>query len=168
MNPDEPHGISFVVRDATEGDLDGILDLYAHLHDRDVVPPPRARLDELWQDILADPSLRYFVVECEGRVVCSCNLTVIPNLTRGARPFGVIENVVTHPDFRRRGLAKAALEHALDAAWQSGCYKVMLLSSAHRDAAHALYEQVGFKKDVKIGFVARPSDHVEETSVGSP
>jgi GNAT superfamily N-acetyltransferase len=151
------YSTSFVVRDATEGDLDGILDLYAHLHSHDAAPPPRARLAEIWSDILADPSLRYFVVACKGQVVSSCNLTVVPNLTRGARPFGVIENVITHPDHRRRGFAQAVLEYALDNAWQSGCYKVVLLSSAHREAAHILYERVGFKKGVKTGFVAKPS-----------
>jgi GNAT superfamily N-acetyltransferase len=155
--PSDSHSTSFVVRDAIESDLDGILDLYAHLHVHDTAPPPHAQLAEIWSDILADPSLRYFVVTCESQVVSSCNLAVIPNLTRGARPFGVIENVVTHPDYRRRGFAQAVLEYALDAAWQSRCYKVMLLSSVHRDAAHILYERVGFKKDVKTGFVAQPS-----------
>jgi GNAT superfamily N-acetyltransferase len=157
-DPTDPHNTDCVVREATEGDLDGILDLYAHLHAHDAAPPPHTRLAEIWTGIMADPSLRYFVVACEGRVVSSCNLALVPNLTRGARPFGVIENVVTHPDFRRRGFAKAVLERALDVAWQSGCYKVMLLSSAHRDAAHALYEKVGFKANVKAGFVAKPDE----------
>jgi ribosomal protein S18 acetylase RimI-like enzyme len=155
--PRSSHSTTFVVRDAIESDLDGILDLYTRLHAHDTAPPPRALLAEIWSNILADPSLRYFVGACGGQLVSSCNLAVIPNLTRGARPFGVIENVVTHPDYRRQGFAQAVLEHALDAAWQAGCYKVMLLSSAHRDAAHILYERVGFKKGVKTGFVARPS-----------
>jgi GNAT superfamily N-acetyltransferase len=156
--PTDPHNADYVVREAAESDLDGILDLYAHLHAHDAAPPPRARLAEIWAGIMADPSLRYFVVACEGRVVSSCNLALVPNLTRGARPFGVIENVVTHPDFRRRGFAEAVLERALDVAWQSGCYKVMLLSSVHRDAAHTLYEKVGFKANVKTGFVAKPDE----------
>jgi GNAT superfamily N-acetyltransferase len=154
--PRDSHSTSFAVRDAIESDLDGILDLYTHLHAHDTAPPPYAQMAEIWSDILANPSLRYFVVACGDRVVSSCNLAVIPNLTRGARSFG--ENVVTHPDYRKRGFAQAVLEYALDAAWQSGCYKVMLLSSARRAAAHILYERVGFKKGVKTGFVAYPSD----------
>jgi GNAT superfamily N-acetyltransferase len=137
--PRDSHSTSFAVRDAIESDLDGILDLYTHLHAHDTAPPPYAQMAEIWSDILANPSLRYFVVACGDRVVSSCNLAVIPNLTRGARSFGVIENVVTHPDYRKRGFAQAVLEYALDAAWQSGCYKVI-------------------KKGVKTGFVAYPSD----------
>ena len=146
----------FSVRDATEGDLEGILNLYIHLHEGDVAPPPHNQLENLWAEITANPLLRYFVVEVEGQLAATCNLTVVPNLTRGARPFGVIENVVTHPAYRRRGFAKTVLRSALDGAWEAGCYKVVLLSSTHRDVAHALYETVGFKQGVKTGFVVYP------------
>ena len=156
--PRDPCSEHVVVRDAVEGDLAGLLELYVHLHDHDAPLPPMSQLGELWEGMVANPSLRTFVVEHEGRLVCSCNLTLIPNLTRGARPFGVVENVVTEPGARRRGLAKAVLEHALDAAWQAGCYKVMLLSDSDREAAHGLYEKVGFKRGIKVGFVAKPEE----------
>jgi GNAT superfamily N-acetyltransferase len=145
-----------IVRRATEADLAALLDLYEHLHPEDSPLPPQAQLDNLWKEINANPLLHYFVVEFDGKLVSSCNLAVVPNLTRGARPYGVIENVVTHPDYRRLGFAQAVLEYALDSAWELDCYKVMLLSSAERDAAHCLYEKVGFKKGVKTGFVAKP------------
>lgn len=46
----------------------------------------------------------------DGGLVASCTLTLTPNLTRGCRPYGVIENVVTDVGFRKRGFAKAVLE----------------------------------------------------------
>jgi ribosomal protein S18 acetylase RimI-like enzyme len=150
-----PKSNNTIIRQATENDLDGLLDLYTHLNPDDAPLPPRARVVELWKEIVADPALTYFVAEQEGKLVCSCNLTIVPNLTRGARPFGVIENVITHPDFRRQGLAKRVLNHAVDAARQAGCYKVMLMSGTKRAEAHALYEKVGFRKDTKLGFDLR-------------
>ena len=36
----------------------------------------------------------------------SCALSVVPNLTRGCQPYGVIENVVTHADYRGKGYGK--------------------------------------------------------------
>jgi len=138
-----------------KNDLDGLLDLYAHLSPNDAPLPPRAQVVKLWEEIIANPALTYFVAEQEGKLVSSCNLTIVPNLTRGARPFGVIENVITHPDFRRQGLAKRVLDRAVDTARQAGCYKVMLMSGAKRAQAHALYEKVGFKKDTKVGFDLR-------------
>jgi hypothetical protein len=32
----------------------------------------------------------------------------------------------------------------------------MLLSGVHRQAAHRLYESVGFNKDEKAGYIAKP------------
>jgi len=49
-------------------------------------------------------------------LVASCALAIIANLTRGARPYAVIENVVTHESYRRRGLGTAVLHHAVDLA----------------------------------------------------
>ena len=127
-----------------------------HIHSVDEPLPPPAEVQELWRDILANPLFHYFGVEFDGRIVSACMLCTIPNLTRGARPFGVIENVVTHSDYRRRGFAKALLQHTLEFAWQANCHKVMLLSGVARKEAHSLYESVGFSKHAKIGYVATP------------
>jgi GNAT superfamily N-acetyltransferase len=145
----------FIVRQATRDDLDGLLDLYTHLSPNDAPLPPRPQVVELWDEILSNPMLTYFVAEHAGKLIATCNLTIVPNLTRGARPYGVIENVITHPDFRRRGVAKAVLDRAIETAKQANCYKVMLLSGVSRKGAHALYEKVGFSKDTKVGFDLR-------------
>ena len=91
-------------------------------------------------------------------LVSTCYLNVIPNLTRGARPYGVIENVVTHADHRNRGYGKQVIQHALEAAWAMGCYKVMLLAGSRNPVTHAFYRGAGFSGDDKTGYVARPVD----------
>jgi GNAT superfamily N-acetyltransferase len=82
-------------------------------------------------------------------------LAIVPNLASGARPFGIIEHVVTLQEFRRRGHARRVLEHALKLAWSRHCYKVVLLSGADRTEAHRLYESAGFNGGVERGFVAK-------------
>ncbi len=144
----------FAVRRAHFDELDALLELYHHLHTEDAALPPRPQLEAIWKSIENRPDIHYFVLEVDGRVVSSCNLTVVPNLTRGARPFAVIENVVTHPDYRRRGLATALLRHALEIAWSSGCYKVMLMTGRKDPATLRFYEQAGFKPGVKTAFIA--------------
>lgn len=148
--------MALTIRRAAVEDLDRLLSLYAYLHDQDDPPPPHPELERVWQEMLARPGLHCLIGECAGQLAASCVLVIIPNLTRGTRPYALIENVVTHPDFRRRGFARAILEHALHIAWEAGCYKVMLLSSADRAGAHGLYEQVGFERGVKVGFIAKP------------
>jgi GNAT superfamily N-acetyltransferase len=149
---------NFVVRPIEKNQLDDLLDLYAHhlFSAPDAPLPPRGQLEKLWNKIFNNPMLHYFGVEVDGKIVATCTIAIIPNLTRGARPYGLIENVVTHADFRGRGLAKALLKHTLNFAWTANCYKVMLLSGTYRQAAHSLYESVGFSKDEKIGYIAKP------------
>ena len=109
-----------------------------------------------FEALLRRDDIAILVCECEGTLTATCMLAVVPNLTSGARPFGVIEHVVTIQGFRRRGHARQVLKHTLDLAWSRHCYKVVLLSGAGRTEAHRLYESVGFDGSVELGFVAKP------------
>jgi GNAT superfamily N-acetyltransferase len=146
------------IRPIEAHELDDLLQLYRHLHPKDAPLPPPSELAELWHEICANPWLHYFGAEIDGQLVSSCTLTIIPNLTRGARPYGLIENVVTHPDYRRRGLGKAVLQHALYVAWEANCYKVMLLTGSKQPEVLQFYEEAGFKRNVKTGFIATPPE----------
>jgi len=61
-----------------------------------------------------DPRTHLLFLEHGGVPVSTCVLHILLNLTRGARPYGLIENVVTHREFRNRGSGTAFLTHALD------------------------------------------------------
>ena len=97
---------------------------------------------------MINPWLHYFVAEVDDQLVSSCTLTIIPNLTHGARPYGLIENVVTHAGYRRQGLGQAVLQHALGVAWEANCYEVMLLTGAKQPEVLRFYEAAGFKRNV--------------------
>lgn len=143
-----------VIRPARDTDLAGVLTLYEHLHPRDpVVTPDAARAS--WSALLSSPLTTVFVVEAAGELVATCKLAIIPNLTRGVRPFGVIENVVTHPSRRRTGLARKVLQAALDAAWEAGCYKVTLATGRRDEETLGFYERSGFERGGKTYFEAR-------------
>lgn len=144
------------VRQIRRDELDALLDLYRHMHSKDDPPPPRPQLCAIWDALLSNPGMHCFVIERDGRLVSSCVLTIIPNLTRGARPYGLIENVITHADYRQRGLGTAVMRHALQTAWQAGCYKVMLLTGRKDPAVHRFYQKIGFNGTEKTGYIARP------------
>ena len=139
-------------------ELPDLLGLYAILHPDDPVVDSNApEVRQLWQKILSDPALRYYVTEQNGKLVATCTLTIIPNLTRGLRPFGVIENVVTDPAYRKCGFATHVLRCAVDDAWRNGCYKVMLESGSKEEATLRFYEKAGFARGAKTSFIAYPS-----------
>jgi GNAT superfamily N-acetyltransferase len=137
-------------------ELPGLLALYRHLHPADPELPITPDLESHWERIYSDPSLHYLVADVDGTLASTCTLTIIPNLTRSARSYGLIENVVTHPEFRQRGLATALLQHALEIAWEQNCYKVMLLTGRKDEATLRFYQNAGFEAGVKTGFVAKP------------
>jgi GNAT superfamily N-acetyltransferase len=148
-----------IVRRAEASDLTGIRALYRELRPNDPELAPEAARDA-FANLLAQNDLDVVVCEADQVLVATCMLATIPNLASGARPFGVIEHVVTLSIQRRRGYARLVLEHTLARAWSRGCYKVVLLSGVERAEAHQLYASVGFAGNIERGFVAKPSGAV--------
>ncbi len=143
------------VREVTEAEPPALLHLYTHLNPNDP-PLPLDEAADIWTPMMRDPNQCVYGAYLASEIVATCTLIVISNLTRGGRPYALIENVVTHPDYRRRGCATAALKHALEAAWGRGCYKVILLTGSKNETTLRFYENAGFQRGVKTGFVARP------------
>lgn len=72
--------------------------LYRHLHTNDASIKDKNLLNSIWGEILKDEDYFILVIEVDNILVSSCTLAIIKNLTRGARPYGIIENVVTHEE----------------------------------------------------------------------
>ena len=144
-----------MVREAGTADFEAVMQLYRQLHPKDPAVE-NGRAAEVFADILRTPGLRLFVLEDDGVVIGTTYLNLIPNLTRGASPYAVIENVVVDADRRGRGLGKELMAGTLRAAWEAGCYKVMLATGSRNPATHAFYERCGFSPDEKAAYVARP------------
>ncbi len=134
-------------------DLARLLDLYQHLTPDD----ERVEAGEgavILERLSGLPGSAIFVTEIGPLPVGSCSLVVVPNLTRGGRSYGLVENVVTHGDFRKRGIGGRMLRAATDAAWGAGCYKVMLLTGSDDPAILKFYRDAGFEQS-KTGFQTR-------------
>ena len=161
-----------MIRELKEPELPALLELYKHLHATDDPLPSQGEVERIWEAIQENPHLKYFGVFVDNVLVASCALSVIPNLTRCCRPYGVIENVVTHTDFRRQGNGRSVLKHALAHAWSCGCYKVMLLTGRKDEGTYRFYESVGFDRHSKQAFLARPPKveqmHPKATSETAP
>lgn len=143
-----------VLRRAEAHDLPDLLRLYACLHPNDgMMDEAHARV--AWQRILASESQRVLVAAVDGRAVATCTLVLLDNLTRGVRPYALIENVVTLPAFRRQGIAGCLLAEAVAQARAAGCYKIMLMTSRSEPETLRFYRQAGFSDTDKTAFVMR-------------
>ena len=143
-------------REIGADERDQLLELYQHLNSHDLPLPAEKEVEQKWQEFISDEKIHCVVAEGEGNVIASCTLVIIPNLTRGARPYGLIENVVTHEQYRKKGIGRQILQYALDIAWKNNCYKVMLLTGRKDETTLRFYNNSGFKSGIKTGFIAYP------------
>lgn len=141
-----------MIREAKREELDALLELYTHLHEAGI-PEDTACLRQTWENICGDENYHLIVCEQDGRIVSSCSCVVIPNLTRNVRPYALIENVVTHVDYRGRGYATACLDYARTIAQAAGCYKIMLLTGAKDERTKAFYRRAGYNSEDKTAFI---------------
>ena len=141
-----------MIREAVLSDLHGLLELYLHLHET-AVPEDSQVLRAAWSRIMADENHHIIVDEDGGRLVASCVCVVIPNLTRNARPYAFIENVVTHADYRRQGRARACLDYAREIARGANCYKLMLMTGSKSAGTLDFYRKCGYNDADKTAFI---------------
>jgi GNAT superfamily N-acetyltransferase len=127
------------------------------LHSDDTPLPPREQIEAIGKEIFSSERFLYFGGFVEENLVSSCTLSVIPNLTRGCKPYGLIENVVTHSAHRQQGYGTALLKHALAYAWSAECYKAMLMTGRKDEATMRFYESAGFDRHGKQAFIAKPA-----------
>ena len=141
------------IRKATPADIEELQELYCHLIENDTRCSPDLAKDVLCK-LSAYEGSAILLGKTNGRLVTSCTLVIIPNLTRGGASYALIENVVTHNAHRGRGFGKHILEDAVRQAWDHGCYKVMLITGSMKPSTIAFYEGAGFEQS-KMGFQKR-------------
>ncbi|NRB02162.1 MAG: GNAT family N-acetyltransferase [Rhodobacteraceae bacterium] len=92
--------------------------------------------------------------ERDGQVVAMVTLHLLPNVTQGGRPYGLIENVVTLRAHQGSGAGRAVMQAAIDHAWAENAYKIMLLTGQDT-GVKGFYERLGFRADQKFGMQLR-------------
>ena len=140
-----------VIRKATGSDADDLKTLYFDFLTH--YPPTEEQDMQQWQDMLnkfeKDDDMHLLVAVEDGKAVSSVQMAIIESLTHNVRPFAVIENVVTHIDYRNKGYASALLERASEIAKERGCYKVFLETGSNRESTLNFYKNNGFAIDEK-------------------
>jgi GNAT superfamily N-acetyltransferase len=149
-----------MLREARAGDLSDLMRLYRQLNPGDPLVVDGS--DATFSQIMGSAGLSIFVVELDDVVVATTYLNVIPNLTRSASPYAVIENVVVEESLRGMGIGKQIMEHTLQAAWNADCYKVMLMTGSGNPGTQAFYRACGLSADYKTAYTARRPDGVRE------
>jgi GNAT superfamily N-acetyltransferase len=138
---------------AQKDDLPHILELYKQLHS-DEIPISINEANFTWEKI-EQHDIKYFVAKENDKIISSCFICIIPNFTRGGKPIGFIENVITDKEYRKKGIGKKVIEMAIGYGKEHKCYKIILQSSYTRKENHVFYEKCGFDGNSKRAFEMR-------------
>ena len=99
---------------------------------------------QAYEAIEEDPNHHLMVLEVDGRVEGTLQLSFIPYLTyRGGRR-ALIEAVRISREGRGQGLGARLVEWAIAKARSEGCHVVQLTTDKQRPEALAFYQRLGF------------------------
>ena len=136
-----------------EKGLSSLLELYKQLNPDDNILDERI-IKNIWENI-KNQNIKYFIAKDNEKIIGSCYICIIPNLTRGGKSIGFIENVITDIKYRGKGIGKIIMENAIKYAKENNCYKVILQSGNKRTDAHEFYKKLGFDGESKKAYEIR-------------
>ncbi|WP_299546563.1 GNAT family N-acetyltransferase [uncultured Tateyamaria sp.] len=136
-------------RTLTAADTAQALTLYRHLVGDQLLASGAA-----FADLLDHPGTFVWGAFEADHLLAMATLHILPNMTQGGRPYALVENVVTHPEYRGTGQGRRVMQAVIDAAWAADCYKIMLLTGRSAEA-RGFYEKLGFGADEKWGMTIR-------------
>ena len=146
-----------IIRQAKPTDAEDLKTLYFDFLTH--FPPKEEQDMDLWarqiEKFAQDERMYLLVAEEDGKAVSSVQMAIVEGLTHNVRPFAVIENVVTHGDYRNRGLASALLERATELAREKNCYKLFLETGSNKESTLNFYKKNGFAIDEKHSCLKR-------------
>jgi GNAT superfamily N-acetyltransferase len=137
-----------IVRDAEDHDLPAVVALYA---DDDLGSAREQPADPLPEEYLRafaairdDPRHRLVVVEVDGEVAATLQLSFVPHVVRRGGERAQIEAVRVAAGQRGSGLGRQLVGWAVDQARERGCVLVQLTTDTTRADARRFYESLGF------------------------
>lgn len=137
------------IREATQDDVAAIVTMLADDDLGRLREIAKAPLDDAYlaafEAIDADPNNRLVLLEDQGEIVGTLQVTFIPNLTFRGGWRAQIEGVRTAAARRGEGLGRQLLEWAIETAARQGCHLIQLTTNSAREDARRFYESFGFQ-----------------------
>ena len=137
---------------ATQKELQQMVELLGVLFtDEAEFQPDADKQKRALEAILANPTIGRLFVAREGkRVVAMASLLYTISTAEGGKA-ALFEDLIVHPDERKRGIGEALLKHVIEQARADGISRITLLTDMQNERAQAMYRRAGF-----VGSPMRP------------
>ena len=140
------------IRRARKSDLSELFELYSGFSSSAACEANECA-EAVWEKIEQYEGY-HILVGCEdGRIVSTCAVTILPNLTHGQKPYAWVENVITKEAYQNRGYASSLLKRAEELAREAGCYRIGLMTRSKKESTWKFYESAGYNSEDKKAFV---------------
>lgn len=106
-------------------------------------PLPQEYYDA-FAEIDTDKNNYLIVVEDNGKIIGTSQLTIITYLTYRGGKRGQIEGVRIDEDYRGRGIGKLMIEWSINKSRELGCHLVQLTMDKQREETIQFYNKLGF------------------------
>lgn len=137
-------------RIATIEDLPALVGMLADDHlgaqREDFSDPVNPAYLRAFESISNDPNNELIVVELDGKVVGTLQMTIYPNLSFKGSNRCLIQSVRISSELRGHGLGSKLMRWSVDRAREKGCVMVELASNKKRPDAIRFYNQLGFEQ----------------------
>jgi len=130
---------------ATSKDLPQLVELLGVLFEQEAeFQPDPGKQKRALEALLANPTLGKLFVAREGkRVLAMASLLYTISTAEGGKAAW-FEDLVVHPEERKRGIGEALLKHVVAQARAEGILRITLLTDMQNERAQAMYRRAGF------------------------
>ena len=135
-------------REATVDDVGAIIGLYSDdaLGKKREADSADKRYIKAFENLQNEPNNYIYVVEKNGQVIGTAQITFISHLNRKGQKRAQIESIHIDNEYRGQGLGKKLMAFLIEQAKEQGCTIVQLTSDKTRERAHQFYIDLGFEE----------------------
>ncbi len=98
-----------------------------------------------FEEIDEDKNNELIIVEKEGEVIGTLQITFTPSISFQGGKRSTIESVRVDKKYRGQGIGRELMCWAIERAKKEGCISMQLTTHADREDARRFYENLGFK-----------------------
>jgi ribosomal protein S18 acetylase RimI-like enzyme len=138
-----------IIRPATKHDLPAIANLYALFWGDQ---SDLAAMEKRFEDMERIGNHVLLCAEYDGKIIGTIMGNICPDFYGTCDPYLVMENLITHPDYRHMGAAGKLLIELEHIGKTKNCTQIIFITEKDRKDAIGFYESQGYDSKSHVGF----------------
>ena len=116
----------FILRVINKNDISQVIDM---LQDISKFKPEESNYQKIWNNFCCQNNVHSIVAVLNDKIVGYGSMILETKITGGKR--GHVEDIVSHKDFRKKGVGRLIVNSLFNIARENGCYKIVLQCKEH-------------------------------------